>query len=48
MEVRMEKISGILKIHGVLDGEIMDISRCKEVQICVQLLNVMLILLLIV
>ena len=31
----------------MLDGEITDISRCKEVQICVQLLNVTLILLLI-
>lgn len=37
--VKMERNIGILKTHGEQDGEIMDISKWKEMPICVQLLN---------
>jgi hypothetical protein len=44
MEHKKESSFGISRILGVQLGESKDISKCKEMLICVELLNVMLIL----
>jgi hypothetical protein len=41
MEYKMEFNSGMLRIHGEIPGESMDISRLLEESICVLLLNAM-------
>jgi hypothetical protein len=41
MVMKVERTSGTLKTHGDQLGEIKDISRFKEAQTCVQLLNAM-------
>jgi hypothetical protein len=40
MEMTMERISGTLKTHGELLGEIKDSSKWKEESTCALLLNV--------
>lgn len=46
LDLKMERSSGILKIHGVLHGELKDILKWKEMLICALLPNATHILLL--